>query len=549
MFLLNLSIKAVKPPSIYYLLFVVVYALLLVVYPVPSESGYDSLRETVLAGEERFPSGFYPSIGRFYPLAGVDYNLILKISDSFFALTLFNGIQFIVLAWMLPRLLLVAGASLPIAYLLSAIIFLSPGFSNVWVGFAAPERNGIFYFSAFLFAYQYYQKNPSVLPLATSLLFANGALYFKEPGFLMLSGFVVGHLVGGWGKSNRETKIFDWLLIGSSLAFVGAYFIVFFGNVGDHLYGEVQGDLFAIFIRNIGNYVLNDPIIMVLGIPLSVYRFLKIIHQQEAYNPTYDSMLLGGMLYITAFFYLNIFASNYLLPAYAFFLPAIVYFLVVPNLRKTMWIKALMGIVGFLIVSQSLLYGMHVFSFQKVTPVNWVATMDVLAREISQPIKQFRPSVFIAGVQPDLTSHPAEFTYDRDVYFNVGQALQKRGLSPQQFDLKSTLIPKSMYGSDKFLPKKYHFSVFQFEKAWEPQAGDYLLITPASPDAITDRHLEQLSREYSLLFRTQRGVWDIPNVSLKTWIKMGLMQTGLGGQLVGHKNLYQWPEFLIFMKK
>ena len=85
---LSISFKTITSSSIYYSMFVLVYGVLLVVYPVPLEAGYDSLWETVLAGEAKFPAGFYPSIGRFYPLAGFDYNFLLNITDSFFAFTL-----------------------------------------------------------------------------------------------------------------------------------------------------------------------------------------------------------------------------------------------------------------------------------------------------------------------------------------------------------------------------------------------------------------------------------------------------------------------------
>lgn len=138
------------------------------------------LLDTLLIGK-KLPLFIFPEIGRFYPLDGFEYNLISLISVSPYAFYLYNLIQFIILIFILQKLLLeILGFRYKnIIFLSILILILSPGFVTAWFRLFVPERSVLFFLIIFLYFYVLYQKEQKISYFVLGLISANIALYYK----------------------------------------------------------------------------------------------------------------------------------------------------------------------------------------------------------------------------------------------------------------------------------------------------------------------------------------------------------------------------------
>ena len=341
--------------------------------------------------------------------------------------------------------------------------------------------------------------------------------------------------------------MYDLLLLLSALAFIVAYTVLIVPYLGKTLYGDTQSPPLLVFAKILYSYTANDPAIILLLTPLTVWRAYRIVFRRAPAHPVFDPMLAAGTVYLLVFLKLNMYSTNYMLPAYVFALPAIYHFFAREQLLKNPAWKLLTGVTVVLAVVNAIPLGLHIMAVQKYTPVNSILTMDALAADIKKRDAGQRPSIFLDGVYRELTLHKPAFTYDRDAYFNVGEAMKRHGLDPTRFDLKSDLPPKSPglfpIGGDPAYP----YSVFNNDRVSKPERGDYLVVTPNTTRHITDAYLSSLRQDYDLIYRTD-SMFAVPDFSLKTRVKRlikDLVPTGV----VLDANVQRVPDYYIFVKK
>ena len=163
----------------FFILFVAAYAAMLLFYPSFTQISYEGLRETIFTDGDRLPLAVFPEMGRFYPMFGLEYRLLGLFSPRIVWLYVFVCLQFLAMTWLVVRLMRQAGSGPAATYLITGTLLLLPAFTNVWVGFAATERNVIF-LAVFLlcFAWLTSAKKAAYLLLSVS---ATLHLYYKEP--------------------------------------------------------------------------------------------------------------------------------------------------------------------------------------------------------------------------------------------------------------------------------------------------------------------------------------------------------------------------------
>ena len=520
---------------------------MLLFYPSFTQISYEGLRETIFTDGDRLPLAVFPEMGRFYPMFGLEYRLLGLFSPRIVWLYVFVCLQFLAMTWLVVRLMRQAGSGPAATYLITGTLLLLPAFTNVWVGFAATERNVIFLMAVFLLCFMAYQREQKAAYLLLGLVSANLALYYKEPVFLMLTVFAGTHLLIVWRTAGKRVKFYDLLLLLSALAFIVAYTVLIVPYLGKTLYGDTQSPPLLVFAKILYSYTANDPAIILLLTPLTVWRAYRIVFRRAPAHPVFDPMLAAGTGYLLVFLKLNMYSTNYMLPAYVFALPAIYHFFAREQLLKNPAWKLLTGVTVVLAVVNAIPLGLHIMAVQKYTPVNSILTMDALAADIKKRDAGQRPSIFLDGVYRELTLHKPAFTYDRDAYFNVGEAMKRHGLDPTRFDLKSDLPPKSPglfpIGGDPAYP----YSVFNNDRVSKPERGDYLVVTPNTTRHITDAYLSSLRQDYDLIYRTD-SMFAVPDFSLKTRVKRlikDLVPTGV----VLDANVQRVPDYYIFVKK
>lgn len=533
--------------TLLFVLFVATYATVLLLNPSFMQVDYEALRETIFTDGDHLPLAVFPEMGRFYPMFGQEHRLISLLSPRVIWLYVFTCLQFLAMVWLVTRLMRQAGAGNAATYLFTGALILLPGFTNVWVGFAATERNVMFLMAVFLLCFIAYQREQKAAYLTLGFVSANFALYYKEPVFLMLAVFAGTHLLITWRTAGKRVKLYDSLLLLSALAFIVTYAILIVPHLGGTLYGDTQSPPLLGFAKKLYSYAVNDPAIMFLLLPLAVWRAWRIVAHREMAHPIFDPMLAAGTVYLLVFLKLNMYATNYLLPAYVFALPAIFYFIAREQLLKHVVWKLLAATTAVLMVLNAIPLGLHIMAVQIYAPVNSILAMDALAADIKKRDVDQYPSIFLDGVYRELTLHKPTFTYDRDAYFNIGEAMKRRGLDPSRFDLKSDLPPKYPALFPEGGDPAYPYSVFRSDAVWRPQHGDYLVIVPYTTLTVTDAYVADLLREYDLVYRTESPL-SVPDLSLKVHIKR-LMKNFMPSDVVSDANVQRTPDYYIFVRK
>lgn len=528
-------------------LFVAAYAAILLLNPSFMQVNYEALRETIFTDGDHLPLAVFPEMGRFYPMFGMEYRLLNLFSSRIVWLHVFVALQFLIVIWLVVRLMREAGANQAVAYVVTGAFALLPAFTNVWVGFPATERNLVFWLAILLLCFMAYQRQPRTIYLVWGIVGANIALYYKEPVFVMLAAFAGTHLLITMQSARPGKRLYDALLLLSSFLFIAIYIIVIVPYMGRTLYGDTNDQPLLVFAKILYSYAANDPVIIFLLLPLTAWRVYQIVIRRVAAHPIFDPMLAAGTAYLLVFLKLNMYSTNYMLPAYVFALPAVYYFFAQELLLKRPIWKLLAGIAVVLVVMNAIPLGLHIMALQKYSPVNSVLTMNALADDIKKQGPDRRPNIFLDGIYRELTQHPPTFTYDRDAYFNVGEAMKRRGLTVDQFDLKSDLPPRFPHLFPKGGDQAYAYSVFRSDEVWELSPGDYLVIMPHTTKNITDAYINRLMQEYDLLFRTQ-SMFAIPDISVRTYIKQ-LVKDTLPPGVVHDTNTQRTSDFYIFVKR
>ena len=316
--------------GLYFFLFAGVYLCLLILAANFSVVDDHLLTRTTLVGKF-IPPFILPNTGRFYPLNGYEYNLVSLISDSPTAYYLFNAAELVIVLFALYKILVPAvftEKQRGYAYLLMSGLLLLPGFATAWFRLFVPERNQLVFFLIFLASYLSFFKTGRWTSALLALVSANVALYYKEPGFLMLGAFVAFHLLLGWKETGTRQKALGAALLLSAVAFLGAYFFLVFAHRGGQLYGSAPGSPILFFAKNVFNFLLNDPFLILVLPTLIVYRVFAFFSRPAERLPLYDASLIAAFVYVLVFFKLNMsFAHYYLLPAYAFGIFGMAFFL------------------------------------------------------------------------------------------------------------------------------------------------------------------------------------------------------------------------------
>lgn len=373
----------------------------------------------------------------------------------------------------------------------------------------------LYFYLTYLKRYQYYRDIKSLTVIVVITLLANIAIYYKEPVFLSVGVFAFIHLTLSWRRTNFRSKLLDTLLLVSSFIFVLIYYFIIYLNSSSINYAEgLAPKSFIGIIRNVLIYIFSDPVLLFCFLPFTAWRAYRVLIKRRTLHPVYDAMLGAGLVYIAAIFKLSLQSSYYLLPAYIFAVPALVFFItrIQKRLMAKRWWQIAIVMAIFFQVTSAVPLGLETLSEYKYIPINANLTMDFLVKEIKSKQPHQRVNLFLDGINRNSNGYQ---------YNDFGQYLKYKGLTIQDFDLKSDLPPDNQYPWEPVTHSPY--SVFQSAKAAQIFSSDYLIITPYSYQQITDVYLNSMELDYKLLFRTYSR-WAIPNIGLERVIKYFLIK-------------------------
>ncbi|MBO9542856.1 glycosyltransferase family 39 protein [bacterium] len=531
-----------------FLLFLATYLVLFLIEPRLGPIDDHGFLDTIQIGK-RLDFFIEPKFGRFYPLDAQEYNLIAHFLGPLpFYYYLFNACQFLLLVLVAWRVL--TRVTRQRLAKIGAICYLAlvPGFATAYFRLQVPERGALLFFFLFLLCYLRHRERGRVQDLVGSLLFANVALYYKEPGFIMLGVFALLHLVASWRSSPAAQKLLDGLLLLSSGIFCTLYYWLAYRHVGRHRYGETTYDQGIMLLKNLAFFMLSDPLIAVLLPTLLLYRFYRLaIARQDRFHPLYDAMLVAALCYLLVYVALNLQTYHYLLPAYALALPAALHFLkeLWPAVARSRWLAVGFGALAVCLINSAVI-GLNMVSVYKYVPLNYNKMLDRLAPLLDAQFQASggkRTAIFLDGVNP---------ASGNEIYASLGKFLNYSGVSSEKFDLRSELPPDNLvyYGLSPHSP----YSVFNSRHTDQIQSGDLLVVSPYTSFSMAPDRLAALAQDYELLYRTA-SPYNIPDVNLKLFAK-SLFLWGL--RAGGHKevyspyfnyNLHRTPDFYVFKKR
>lgn len=507
------------------------------------------LLDTILIGK-KLPLFIIPEIGRFFPLNGFELSIISKISLSPVAFYTYNALQLLILIIILYRILMSILEKNEtsekkrkyITYLVIFLLMLTPGFVTAWFRLFVPERDVLFFLIIFIYFYLLYQGNQIAIYLLSGLISANIALYYKEPVFLMIGSLAFFHLLFGWKKLNIKQKIFDFLLILSSIVFISIYYFVVYLNKEDTLYGTINVPALIQLIKISVNYASSDPVIIFILLPLGLWRIYSIFISKKL-NNIYDPILFSALIYILVFFKLNMFSYHYLLPAYSFGLIGITYFIFQEQLYKKITFKVLLILTSFFILFSSIPTGLHLISHYKNVPNNFQAVLDFLSTYIKEYSREGkRVSIFIDGVNRN---------EGVEIYHSFIKYLEFKGVNCNQFDIKSDEDDSGI------LPLKERelencYTIWKQKTASKIQSGDLIILTPYTKRYIelNKKAIKNLEQEYELLYQTKSTFIEIPHLGIKSIIKAYATGKIKVNKMIISNNIYGLPlDFYVFRKK
>lgn len=316
-----------------------------------------------------------PSLGRFFPLGLMDYNLLLLFPNgesalAHYTLNIISFFIFIITSSFLYYVILNGQnkSRLNAWTILFIVLFLAQRTYLVFLDLIFPERIIVTLLSVFIFfTWKFYKTDKWIFGIV-SLFSAVYLVYCKEPLFGALIVFALMNIFFNWKELSRNNRIFQILIILNSLVFIVLYyFLVYRGINGTYDGSHGESNWIGMVMRMIWSHK-----IVIVGIFIAISRFYKIVFKKERDQLFYDGLLFSGLAYFVACLILKLNFTYYYLPAVILFTPPIVYWLmhyVKPiGLFMVMFVFALFYVVKLpLQISQS--QNSRINTYRQIEPI------------------------------------------------------------------------------------------------------------------------------------------------------------------------------------
>ena len=291
-----------------------------------------------------------PELGRFFPLGITDYNVLLLFfsAPSATAHYAINAICFVLTALLLYLLCRdILGERSTANETIAAItsLFLLSRVYMVFLDLIFPERVMTLMIVAFMFFAWRFWQTEQIGYMVGALIATVYMTYCKEPMFGAV--FVFCGVILCFGQHlSKQKKIFLWLLVGNSIIFLALYYLLVYRNIGtayDGSHGETN-------IWNTYFHMLYSQKILLVAIPVLLYRLYAFIAKKDRSHLFFDALLLSGFAYFGACLVLGLNFTYYYFPSVCLMTPPILYFL--NYYLKKYWVVGIMSLLCLFYVAK-----------------------------------------------------------------------------------------------------------------------------------------------------------------------------------------------------
>lgn len=458
---------------------------------------------TIFQGKE---FGFYimPELGRFFPLTAQEYVLAAKLfGPSAQMFYLINAFKIVLCGGLLFSCLGMTGLGNFASAVIWTTIMFSMGMANTLFRLSAGELNALILMLLFAWCVlmlrdrqdseNFWRTGYAIIGIFAFFI----ALFYKELIFVFGLVFTLSEIARAYFVKKSSPSVFIVATFLVSVLYIVSYgiwrFIYVTGSYAD-FHATSRWDVLALFAT-------NDPFIMYVVLPVTVYRFAAILRRPECYS-IYDSFMLAASAYVCAFMLLAMSSTYYLLPAYAFSACGLAG-IVAGHFNKIAQ-RAILTIV--------LLFCINVFPMvlsdiqsQKLIVSNHYKFVDFLSQWLQRTneTSQQRRNIVLAGVSPG---------DGVEILFSLKTFLVSLGVPATSFEVKATEPSDNKNISD--------FHGFKAGQAYVPEVNDLLIFNPFQK-VVVRPPLQAPS--YKDIYRSD-AAWALPRWETWDWYRLCLIR-------------------------
>lgn len=510
---------------------VIVFALFIAYMPVFGIVDDHILTTTQLVGKN-IPLFIFKDIGRFFPLCGQDLNIL----SYFFTPTaevfyFFNAICLILVCFLLS-----AGFELvfktyflnarSFAYFATLLIVFSPAFVTSWLRLFVPERMEFVFLSLFFYSYMVLYTHSSKKTLFYSCVCVFSSLiimFYKETAFILLGSYAFFNLVFCRISKKKIFKIDFFILLNCLIWIVCYVFFVVLQKNGGGMYSDTPYNRFFIFLKDLVNYCLNDPIVVFGTVVFVFIRFYSVVFRQSKILPLYDAMMYSSMLFVLTYAYLGLSNLHYLLPSYIF---AIVSIFVFFRLYWSKLCKVFILFLSSIYICSCLPLSFYSYMLYRCSSQNFQDTLFFLKN-----LGDSQKNIYLEGVNR---------ASGVEIYTSFGEWMKFYGI--KNFDFFSDLpIDHVTLGQ---VDANSPYTIFKTNAITAKKKGDLIILLAYSGSFVTYQLIEELKKKNRLIFTANHG-WNIPSVGLKSLAKLvGIFLTKDRNDFSFSHNIFGLPIFI-----
>jgi len=302
--------------AILFLLFLIFYIAVLFYKEDFAYYDNDQLTGFSLQGKP-FPPPVWPNVGRFFPLAFQEFNILRFITRSPLGYHSFAVVQLLIL---LCALFIILG-EFRIRYrlLVLTMAILAPSFVIAFSDLIYPERNVLFWLAIMLFCLQGYSRTNGRTHFIGCLVATHFALYYKETVVLLVIAYAATRLLlqprdfrlAGFTTCRvfaRENVLSIGMLVVSGI-YVAFFAAVLLPQKSFSYVGEHHAALGSVLLA----YLQVDWLPLVLLVVLSI-RLWRFTFSNDHLDPLWDSLGVGAIAYCVGILALRLNSGYYLAP-------------------------------------------------------------------------------------------------------------------------------------------------------------------------------------------------------------------------------------------